>query len=80
VNIPSRYGDPGASVAPGGGLFPEIGVEIMTTALYRYDMTIATDIAFVCTATANLDDDAAIDTWTIDNNGSLTNTINDVDL
>ena len=79
-NIPSRYGDAGVTVAPGGGLFPEIGVEVMVTALYQYDMTIATAVAFTCTATANLDDDAAIDTWTIDQNGNLINTINDVNI
>ena len=78
--LPARYGDAGIIVAPGGGLFPEIGVEIMVTALYQYDMTIATDIAFLCTATANLDDDPAVDTWTIDQNGNLINTINDVNL
>lgn len=79
-NIPARYGDAGVTVAPGGGLFPEIGVEVMVTALYQYDMTIATAVAFTCTATANLDDDAAVDTWTIDQNGNLINTINDVNI
>ena len=79
-NIPAIYGDAGVTVAPGGGLFPEIGVEVMVTALYQYDMTIATAVAFTCTATANLDDDAAIDTWTIDQNGNLINTINDVNI
>ncbi len=71
------YGD-AAAVAVAGGVFPVIGVEIMTTALYTYTMTAATLNTFLCTATADLDDDAAIDTWTIDNNGSLINTINDV--
>ena len=77
VNVPSRYGDPGITVAPGGGLFPEIGVEIMANALYQYAMA-STANTFICTATADLDDDAAIDTWTIDQNGNLINTINDV--
>ena len=74
---PASYGDAGVTVAPGGGLFPEIGVEIMSTAVYQYVMA-ATLNTFLCTATADLDDDAAIDTWTIDQNGSLINTINDV--
>ena len=74
---PASYGDAGVTVAPGGGLFPEIGVEIMSTAVYQYAMA-ATLNTFLCTATADLDDDVAIDTWTIDQNGSLINTINDV--
>ena len=77
VNIPSRYGDAGVTVAPGGGLFPEIGVEIMVNAAYQYAM-VATLNTFICTATADLDDDPTIDTWTIDQTGNLINTINDV--
>lgn len=70
------YGD-AAAVATGGGVFPVIGVEIMTGAVYTYTMAAAAN-TFMCTATADLDDDATIDTWTIDQNGVLTNTINDV--
>ncbi|MCH8027666.1 MAG: prepilin-type N-terminal cleavage/methylation domain-containing protein [candidate division Zixibacteria bacterium] len=78
VNVPARYGDPGVTVAaPGGGIFTEIGVEIMASANYTYAMA-ATLNTFLCTATADLDDDPAIDTWTIDQDGNLTNTINDV--
>jgi hypothetical protein len=32
---------------------------------------------FTCTATANLDDDATVDTWTITEAGTLTCTIDD---
>jgi hypothetical protein len=32
---------------------------------------------FTCTATANIDDDVVIDTWTIDDAGQLANTIDD---
>lgn len=76
---PATYGDAGVTVAPGGGLFPAIGVEIMATSIYSYAMA-ATVNTFLCTATSNLDDDAAIDTWTIDHNGNLINTINDVNV
>lgn len=70
------YGDAGATAAA-GGVFPVIGVEIMASAAYSYLMA-ATLNTFLCTATADLDDDPTIDTWTIDQNGNLLNTINDV--
>ena len=70
------YGDAGVTAAA-GGTFPQIGVEIMATAIYSYTMAAAAN-TFTCTATADLDDDATVDTWTIDQNGNLTNTINDV--
>ncbi|MFQ5500126.1 MAG: type IV pilin protein [Candidatus Zixiibacteriota bacterium] len=70
------YGDD-ASTQTAGGNFPQIGVDIMTGAVYSYAMTAAAN-TFLCTATANLDDDATTDTWTIDQNGTLTNTVNDV--
>jgi hypothetical protein len=48
----------------------------MPSARYTYRI-VADSNSFSCTATANLDDDAAVDTWTIDQDGALTNTIND---
>ena len=72
----AAYGDAAVVAAP-GGTFPAIGVEIMAGAAYTYTMAAAAN-TFTCTATANLDDDATVDTWTIDQNGTLTNTINDV--
>jgi len=74
----NTYGDNGVSIAAGaGGTFPQIGVEVQTSAMYTYSIVAATN-TFTATATANLDDDAAIDTWTITHAGVLTNTINDV--
>lgn len=71
------YTDMGTQAA--GGSFANIGVEIMTNAKYTYVMTAADPtLDFLCTATANLDDDAAIDTWTIDQTGTLLCTVNDV--
>jgi prepilin-type N-terminal cleavage/methylation domain-containing protein len=70
------YGDNGVTAAA-GGTFPVIGVEIMASAAYSYTIVAATN-TFVCTATANLDDDATIDTWTINQAGNLINTIDDV--
>jgi prepilin-type N-terminal cleavage/methylation domain-containing protein len=56
--------------------FAQVGVEIMPSARYSYAMVAAAN-TFTCTATANLDDDATIDTWTINQAGTLTCTIND---
>ena len=75
-NIPARYGDNGV-VCAANQTFPEIGVEVMSTAAYTYTMVAAVD-AFTCTATANLDDDPTVDTWTIDDTGALLNPTNDV--
>ena len=75
---PPTYGDNGASIAAGaGGTFAAIGVEVQNTARYQYDIVAAAN-TFTATATANLDDDATVDTWTIDETGLLQNTINDV--
>ena len=72
------YGDGGVSIAAGaGGTFPQIGVEVMTSAMYTYAIVAAAN-TFTATATANLDDDATVDTWTIDQTGVLTCTIDDV--
>ena len=56
--------------------FAVIGVEVSSTARYVYVMAAAVDV-FTCTATANLDDDATNDVWTIDQNGLLTNVTDD---
>ena len=60
--------------------FAILAVEIMPTARYTYTMTVIGQNQFTCTARANLDDDATIDTWTIDNNGNLVNNIDDSQL
>ncbi len=70
------YADNGVTAAADGS-FPVIGVEIMASSQYSYAMVAAAN-TFTCTATANLDDDAAVDTWTINQAGNLVNTINDV--
>jgi len=54
-----------------------IWIEIMATAKYSY-LVVGNANAFTATATANIDDDPAIDTWVIDQDGNLQNTINDV--
>ncbi len=56
--------------------FAIIHVEIMTNARYSYSMTAGAS-TFLCTATANIDDDVVIDTWTINDAGQLVNTIDD---
>jgi prepilin-type N-terminal cleavage/methylation domain-containing protein len=56
--------------------FARIHVEIMGNARYSYSMATGAN-TFTCTATANIDDDVTIDTWTINNAGQLINTIDD---
>ncbi len=57
--------------------FSEIWVEIMVPSVYSYTITGGVN-SFVATAAGNIDDDATLDTWTIDQDGVLTNTIDDV--
>ncbi len=53
-----------------GGSFPLIGVDIGASARYTYTLA-STQNTFTCTATANLDDDMTIDTWSITQDGTL---------
>ncbi len=77
-DISNAYGDNGISIAAAtGGTFPDIGVEVMATSIYAYAI-VSDATTFTATATANLDDDATIDTWTIDETGLLQPTIDDV--
>jgi prepilin-type N-terminal cleavage/methylation domain-containing protein len=69
-----------ASAAAPNGL-ATIGVEVGTNALYTY-VVVAGDSgnindSFTATGTANLDDDATIDTWVIKETGVLQCTTND---
>ena len=57
--------------------FAEIWVEVMTPAKYSYTID-ATANTFTATATGNIDDDAADDVWTINENGTMVNVSNDV--
>lgn len=62
--------------------FAGIGVEIMPSARYSYDLASSDAGATTFTATANsgiLDDDATVDTWTITQTGALTCTSNDAE-
>ena len=54
-----------------------IWIEIMSNARYTFTVT-AVGNGFLATATANIDEDAVIDNWTIDDAGSLTNVTDDV--
>ena len=66
-----------ADVKVAGEVFEDIGVEIQGEAKYTYTMA-ADANTFSCTATVNLDDDAAIDSWTIDQDGDLAADCDDV--
>ncbi|MBN2227330.1 MAG: prepilin-type N-terminal cleavage/methylation domain-containing protein [candidate division Zixibacteria bacterium] len=58
--------------------FQTIGIEIMPTAIYSYTITTATATNLLVTATcAILDDDATVDTWTINEAGQLVCTSDD---
>jgi prepilin-type N-terminal cleavage/methylation domain-containing protein len=56
--------------------FAPLAIEIISTARYDYTMSV-NGVNFTCTATANLDDDVTVDTWTIDDNGALLCVIDD---
>ncbi len=74
----NTYGDNGSTSVPGAAFtFAEIGVEVMAGANYAYAIVAAAN-SFTATATANLDDDATIDTWTINETGALAVTTDDV--
>ncbi len=64
-----------SAIAPDA--FEDLAIELMSTARYTYVITVPDPMHFNCIATANLDDDAIIDTWIIDDTGELVNTIND---
>ncbi len=54
-----------------------LGVDVPPTAVYTYTI-VAAATTFTATATcATLDDDATVDTWTIDQDGNLVCTSND---
>ncbi len=55
----------------------KLGVYVMSSARYTYTI-VADRTSYSCTATANLDDDPTVDTWTIDGGGALVNPVNDV--
>ena len=65
----------GASATAGGSI-PVLGIDVMVNARYTYTMVAAAN-TFTATAAGNLDDDGTVDTWTIDQAGTLTCTIND---
>lgn len=74
------YGDNGVTIpALTGGTFPQIGVDVQTSAIYQYAIVAGAN-TFTATATANLDDDATVDTWQITEAGVLAVTIDDVNL
>jgi prepilin-type N-terminal cleavage/methylation domain-containing protein len=70
----------GDASAANGNAFAELGVEIMPTARYTYSIDGVTVSTFTATATVSdpgLDDDAAPDVWTINQDGELTCTSDD---
>ena len=72
------YADFSGASQTAGGSFNKIWVEIMQSARYTYSVT-ADSSTFTATAAGNIDDDATIDTWTINQSGNLQCTSNDVE-
>jgi len=71
------WGDGTTASAAAATGFARIGVDIMSTARYTYTIA-ATANTFTATATSGiLDDDAVVDTWTMNHNGVLTCTSDD---
>lgn len=69
-------GNTASAAAPNG--FADIGVEIMGTSIYTYTITTADAQNLLVTANSTvLDDDAAPDTWTINEDGQLLCTSDD---
>ncbi len=66
-----------ATVPGTASAWADIGVEFQQGARYSYVCTGGAN-SFTATATADLDDDPAIDTWRITELGNLTPVINDV--
>jgi hypothetical protein len=59
-----------------GSEFESIGIAIPGNAHYRFQLT-ARGTSWSCSATANLDLDATIDTWVVDQSGRITSATND---
>lgn len=71
-NPASTYYATGATASSGNpNAFAAIDVQIAANARYSYTIAVAGN-NFTATATANLDEDATVDTWTIDASGVLT--------
>lgn len=62
----------GAASAASPNTFNPIWIEIMAGAAYTYTIAGAANV-FTATATANIDDDATMDIWTMDQDGVLIN-------
>ncbi len=57
----------------------KLDVQLESGGSARYAITLTGDsTSFTATASGNLDDDAALDIWTIDQNKTLQNTVNDI--
>jgi len=77
-SLSNSYYIPGAAAdAANPHVLNDIWIDIMPKAKYSYLVTGGADV-FTGTATANIDDDPAIDTWVIDQDGDLRNTVDDV--
>jgi len=74
--VNSYFNPAGPASAAAPAVLHTIWIDIATSARYTYTI-VANGTAFTATATANIDDDATIDTWVITEAGILSNTIDD---
>tara|TARA_B110000495_G_scaffold58466_1_gene49552 strand:+ start:280 stop:594 length:315 start_codon:yes stop_codon:yes gene_type:complete len=57
----------------------KLDVQLESGGSARYDITLTgNSTSFTATTKGNLDDDAVLDTWTIDQSKHLQNTVNDI--
>ncbi len=76
----NTYFQPAAAASAANPLvLQSIWIEVMNSAKYTYEVT-ANANSFSAVATADIDGDGTIDTWTINQDGILQNTIDDVNI
>jgi prepilin-type N-terminal cleavage/methylation domain-containing protein len=75
--VNSYFQPAGVASAVNSTVLHPIWVDIAASSKYTYTI-VATPNTFTATAEGNVDDDATLDTWVMDETGTLTNTINDV--
>jgi prepilin-type N-terminal cleavage/methylation domain-containing protein len=75
--VNSYFQPAGVASAVNNTVLHPIWIDIATNSKYTYTI-VANANTFTATAECNIDDDATIDTWVINDKGDMTNTIDDV--
>lgn len=66
-----------ASAGEPNSFSTSLDLTVNASDVYTYTI-VSTASTFTCTATANIDNDATIDTWTINQTGTLSHTVDDI--